>query len=131
MSAIDIENAIVKIYTKQGVCFSGIVKRWSSENGVELINSEGEHFVVLSLNDIEAYSFIEKDNEIVKVKYKNDKPIHVSGNIKSLVELRKMKAKEEQDKVKKILTRDNSATNGVEYVSQFSFLQGIKKHSDE
>lgn len=122
-------GAFVKVYTKAGNCFNGIVKKWSSEIGVELINSQGEHIVILNLDAIESYSFLEKNNDVVKAVIDNDEPKHVAGNINSLVELRKMKAKEDQERVKKILTRKEPETNGVEYVDQFSFLQRLKKHS--
>jgi len=143
-------GSIIRIVLKSGIAFNGVLKRWDSEKLVMIAVNNNEIIEILDVSQIAAIVYTPKnvpkecleekedvncklESEPIKAEIDNttgDKLKHPK-DIKSLVELRKLSAKEDLNAIRAKL-KSNTVTNTlVEYGSQFETLRGIKNNTSK
>ena len=119
----------ITLYGKSGHVYEGVIKE-ITEDKIELKSPSGKS-INISIREIEAYEVLISDTtrEIVKEKSVKDPiPQHDPKDIKSLVELRKMKSNEEIKSIRRKLKSADVSNKEVEYGSTLSALAAVKKY---
>jgi len=123
-------GALVEFYMISGKIFRGTFIKYENEF-ISLKGLDGK-IICLKNEQVEAFTYIINDEkkELVKEKDPNDKiPQHEPGDIKTLVELKKMQADEEIQKIRNKLKSDKISTGQVEYGNSISTaIRAFKKH---
>lgn len=112
------------LYMKTGHVFEGVLRE-VNEKYLLIIMPNGRYYKVFDIGSIEACSYMNEAKE----KSSNDEiPQHIPGDIKSLIELRQLQAKEDLKSVRRTLTRTEPTTPMVEYGNQLYTLLATKNN---
>jgi len=121
---------LITLYGKSGQIYEGAVKE-ITEDKIELTSPNGKS-ININIREIEAYAYLvsTETREIVKERsVKDPVPQHNPKDIKSLVELRKMKANEEFKEIRQRLLSPDPGAKEVTYGDTISALGAFKKYT--
>ena len=125
-------DSLVKIFLRSGHVFAGIVKEWDEENGVILVNINGDETRIPFIKDICAVTLkFNKDGKLVKAKRNidNNIPESIKADPESLLAVQKIKANQELENFIDIAAgKEEIANPEVVHGSQLSVVRSFKNN---
>ena len=129
-------GSIVKIILNSGYCINGAIRKWpEDDSSVIIANPLGDTIEILSKSSIAAVSFKTKDKDqdepIEERNPKDEQPQHKSTDVKTLVELRRIKAEDELKNIRQKMKSPHPSSEPVEYADVYSILRSIKNNTNK
>jgi len=120
----NLKGVLVEIYLRSGKVLRGTIMRFSKD-GLEMKAVDGDLVYVPSLDCIEAMKYNMNGNEPLKEKDPDSckPPENKVSDIKSLVKLKQMKAREVLDGIRKKMNSENIETENTGYGDLLSLLR--------